>query len=77
MLQRVEETDVNSSQYMTDLDGILTDGGEFKSKERAKMKRAERSRKTPQTVKKDGFVTVNSCGRSDTFVANLEFAKNG
>ena len=44
ILQRVE--DVHSQQYMTDLEGILTDGGEFKSTEREKKTKSERSRKS-------------------------------
>jgi hypothetical protein len=47
VLQRVE--DVHSQQYMTDLEGILTDGGEFKSAEREKKTKIERSRKSQLT----------------------------
>jgi hypothetical protein len=47
VLQRVEN--VHSQQYMTDLDGILTDGGEFKSAERENKTKSERSRKIQLT----------------------------
>jgi uncharacterized protein (DUF1499 family) len=47
VLQLVEN--VHSQQYMTDLDGILTDGGEFKSAEREKKTKSERSRKIQLT----------------------------
>jgi hypothetical protein len=46
VLQRIEE--VHSQQYMTDLEGILTDGGEFGA-EREKKTKIERNRKSQLT----------------------------